>query len=263
MAALALLVAGCATRQPAPAQNRPLYNKAELAALPTAEVAAKFLPPAEAARVEKHWIDEVVYLARDRLWDIHLRSRPRPIGADICERTDWTITFYPAKRAAGDERPEMPAWAGDFHRRSDHALAPGCRDLPGLSFARDMGVGDDRLTDEQSIAILRALASAQAAAAGSSPLTFRLSCVNYSFEKDACAGDLRAILAGLPLHRAFSVERHPHPHNCSGLARDEGDAVEIGDPEDRSVWDVRLRHLGTDKAEVSLIRQFSRTHVLC
>jgi hypothetical protein len=260
--ALALLLGGCATR-PASVENRPLYTKAGLSVLSTEQLAAQFLPPAEAATVEKHWIEDAVYLARDRSWDIRFRARPRPIGPDICERAGSSITFFPTKRSAGDERPEMPARADKVYRYSDYALAPGCRDLPGLRFARVLGVGDNAIPDEEGITILRNLAAAQAAAAGPAALPFRLSCVAYSLESHPCGVDLRAVLAGLPLHHAFTVERHPFPNNCDRSSRDEGDAVEIGQPDDREVWDVRLRRFGTDQAEVVLIRQFSRTHVQC
>lgn len=261
-AAALLLCGGCATR-PAPAETRPLYTKAALSALSTAELAARFLPPEEAATVEKHWIEDAVYLARDRSWNIRFRSRPRAVGADICERAGSSITFFPTRRRAGDERPEMPAWADKVYRYSDYALAPGCRDLPGLRFASVLGVGDNAIADREGIAILRNLAAARAAAASPSSLPFRISCLNHSFEPEACSGDPRRLLAGLPLHRAFSVERRPWPNNCSRMPRDEGDAIEIGEPDDRAVWDVRLRHFGTARAEVVLIRQFSRTHVQC
>ena len=260
--ALALLSGGCATGQ-APVDNRPLYTKAALSALSTAQLAGMFLPPPEAETVEKHWIEDHHYLARDRSWNIRFRSRPRPIGADICERAGSSITFFPTKRGRGDERPEMPASADRVYRYSHYALAPDCRQLPGLRFARVLGVGHNAIPDEEGIAILRNLASVQAAAAAPGPLPFRLTCRHNSLEPDPCAVDLRDLLARLPLHHAFTIERHPTPHNCDWSSRDEGDAVEIGQPDDSEVWDVRLRRLGTGKAEVELIRQFSRTQILC
>lgn len=260
--ALIFLLIGCATR-PVPVENRVLYAKAELSTRSTAELASLFLPPDEAATIEEHSIEDAVYLARDRSWDIRFRARERPVGPDICERAGYSITFFPTKRARGDERPEMPAWADKVYRYSRYALAPDCRELRGRRFANVLGAGHNFIPDSEGITILRNLAAAQAAAAGPGALPFRLSCVDYSLDPDPCASDIRAVLAGLPLHHAFTVERHPSPHNCDYSSRDEGDAVEIGQPEDREVWDVRLRHLGTAEAEVVLIRQFPRTRILC
>jgi hypothetical protein len=256
------LAAACASRPPA--ETRPLYTKVGLASVSTAELAARFLPPADAATIERHWIEEAEYLARDRSWTIRFRARLNPVGEDICERVTYALTLFPTKRAKGDERKEMPAWADKPYRFSAFALDPGCADIPGRRFAIDAGAGDNRLEDSESMKILRSLAFVRAAAAAPEPLPFRLSCTNwashYGFE---CPTDLRGALASLSLHRAMTVERDPFPNNCDTSERDPADAVEIGGPDDQLVWDVRLRRLGTDQAEVEMIRQFPRTRVLC
>ena len=111
--------------------------------------------------------------------------------------------------------------------------------------------------------MLRTLAAAQTAAAGTGELPFRLSCDNRSRRGFECPADLRPVLAALPLHQAFTIERNPFPNNCDTSAREPGDAVEIGDPDKGEIWDVRLRAMATAEASILLIRQFSRTHVQC
>jgi hypothetical protein len=186
------------------------------------------------------------------------------VGSDICERRTFLLDFFPVKRKRADAGViEMPAHPGPVDAFSAFALAPGCRDLPGRRFAFVLGIGEQQLSEREGIAILRTLAAAQAVAAGTAPLPFRLSCENRSRRGFECPADLRPVVAALPLHQAFTIERNPFPNNCDTSAREQGDAVEIGGPDDSDIWDVRLRDMGTAQAELLLIRQFPRTRVKC
>lgn len=168
-----------------------------------------------------------------------------------------TVVLHRNPSQAGD----VPVKAGLTSRFAEYALAPGCASLPGRQFAQWETY---RQPETEALAILRALAQVQRAAAAPGPLPFRLVCDREISTGDGeCATDPRQTLVALPLHQAATVERHPRPDNCSLGSRDIGDAVEIGDRDKGPVWDVRLRQLGTPEAEVALIRQFSRTRVKC
>lgn len=258
------LFAGCATSD-SHREAAPLFTRTALTSWTTSDLARHFLEPADAATVESHRIQEDTYLVtRDKSWEIWFDAPDRAVGPDICLRTTFRVDFFPIKRTAGNAgMDEIPARAQPPIRLSAFALAPACADLPGRRFAVVLRSSQNAISDSEAIAILRTLAAARAAAAGTGPLPFRLSCDNRSRRNFECPADLRSVLAALPLHQAFTIERNPFPNNCDTSAREQGDAVEIGGPHDNDIWDARLRDMGTAQAEVILIRQFPRTRVKC
>lgn len=207
-ALFALAVMLVAARDPGPT-----YTRASVAPLSTAELAARLLDPADAATVERHWIGEA-FVPSDYLQDIHFVARERPLGPDICGRDTLHVNLTLADPADWRGRIDPPVRPGPVRRETRIALAPGCADLPARRFAsvgrRHAGAGTP-LNHEDGIRILRALAAARAAAAGPGPLPFRLRCgVDGEYAPShPCPADLRALLAGLPLHRVLSIDRPP------------------------------------------------------
>ncbi len=257
--AISLVLTACATSSP-PVYSGRSYTRAELGGRSTAELATVFLDPAETLGIERHELLDVP-LTTHTLSSIRFYARPRPLAPDICGRDVLSIDLQPVD-GTGENRgsTESSVRAGEMRRVTYISLAPGCAPLPERRFALPLYP----LTTAEGMAILRALAAVARTAAASEPLPFRLSCVNLGRERDfECPRDLRAALAALPLHQALTIERNPFPWNCDHSSRDEGDAVEIGEPGKGHVWDVRLRHLGSERAEVVMIRQFSRTNVEC
>jgi hypothetical protein len=276
--ALAAMLGACATRAPAPvAPARPPYQgpthtRASVANLSTAELAALFLDPADAARAERHSIGGALN-ASHPLRYIDFVARDRPLAPDICGR-DFLYVNLILANPSDSGRTDPPVRPEAVQRRTGIALAPGCEDLPGRRFAsvgrRHAGAGP-RLTREDGIRILRALAAARAAAAGPGPLPFRLRCgVDGEYSPHhPCPADLRALLAGLPLHRTLSIDRPPFIARmlCGPMPPATGDSVEI-DAEleggnDGYVWEVRLRDLGTDRADITFNRAPRWDNVAC
>lgn len=265
--ALAVMLVAAAPA-PAPRDPRPTYTRASVAPLSTAELAALFLNPADAATIEGHWIGEAL-VPSDYLQDIHFIARPRPLGPDICGRDTLHVTLRLADPADYRGRTDPPVRAEPAVRETRIALAPGCADLPGRRFAtvgrRHAGTGP-RLNHEDGIRILRALAAARAAAAGPGPLPFRLRCgVDGEYPRShPCPANLRALLAGLPLHLVLSIDRPPFMARmlCGPMAPMTGDSVEIdaegeGEGEglnDGSIWEIRLRDWGTGRADLTFNR---------
>jgi hypothetical protein len=258
--ALAMLTAACATR----VDTRPIHTMAALEPLPTAELAAQLLPGVDPATIERHTIGEPYSSEYGVRWSIFFRAHPRPVGEDVCARDHFSVPLFTISVPRGQDEPRsMPARVEGVYHATDFALAPGCRDVAGRQFARLQWMAEG-FTEGDAVAILRWLAFVRAAAAGTDPLPFRLSCESHSYRRFECPADLRATLAALPLDRAATIERRPRPNNCLASPREEGDAVEIGNLEhDDDIWDVRLRHMGTAQAEIVLIRQFPRTRVEC
>ncbi|MEA3013086.1 MAG: hypothetical protein QOD42_1631 [Sphingomonadales bacterium] len=266
--ALAVMhVAGAAGAAPGPT-----YTRASVAPLSTAELAALLLDPADAATVERHWIGEA-FTPSDYLQDIHFVARARPLGPDICGRDTLHVSLTLADPADWRGRIDPAVRAGPAVRETRIALAPGCADLPGRRFAsigrRHAGTGA-RLNHEDGIRILRALAAARAAAARPGPLPFRLRCgVDGEWGARECPADLRALLAGLPLHRVLSIDRPPFVARalCGPIPPMTGDSVEI-DAEgeavaDGSVWEVRLRDWGAGRASITFNRAPRWDNVAC
>jgi hypothetical protein len=272
-AALLALAAMLAAAAPAPRDPRPTYTRASVAPLSTAELAARFLDPADAATIEGHWIGEAL-VPSDYLQDIHFIARPRPLGADICGRDTLHVNLRLVNPADYRGRTDPPVRAEPAIRETRIALAPGCAELPGRRFAtigrRHAGDGP-RLSDADGIRILRALAGARAAAAGSGPLPFRLRCgVDGEYPvSHPCPSDLRALLAGLPLHRILSIDRPPFMERmlCGPIPPMTGDSVEIeaevAGLNDGSIWEVRLRDWGTGRADITFNRAPRWNNVAC
>jgi hypothetical protein len=261
-AGLAAVAWGCAGVPPV--ASGPSYTWASAEQMSTAELAAQLLPPEEAAVAERHR-----FIAR--IWDdgplqgVIFDSRPEVADDEACLRRSQMVSMTLVKRTP--EWPhtgDVPVRFEGIRRFTEYSLSPGCAALPGRVFA---GWHSYPLPESEALAILKALAAAQRAAAGPGPLPYRLVCVDHTRGPDSlfeCPADPRPVFATLPLHQAFTVERHPFPHNCDSSSRDIGDAVEIGRPDAHGyVWDIRLRSLGTPDAEVAMIRQFSRTRVKC
>jgi hypothetical protein len=206
----------------------PTYTRASVAPLSTAELAALFLDPADAATIEGHWIGEAL-TPSDYLEDIHFIARPRPLGLDICGRDTLHVNLRLADPADCRGRIDPPVRAEPAVRETRIALA---------------------------------LAAARAATAGSGPLPFRLRC-GIDGEHPVshpCPSDLRGLLAGLPLHRILSIDRPPFMERmlCGPMPPMTGDSVEI-DAEveglnDGSIWEVRLRDWGTGGADITFNR---------
>ena len=256
--ALSLLLTACAA--PRQAYTGPTYTKAALEALPTAELAAMLLPPADAARIERHRMTGPDN-ATSPYWTILFEARPRPVGNDICARDRFSVPLVTLARPRNVAEQQVAARRIErVYPHVDLMLAPHCRGADDRRYARLQW----QVTEDQAVVILRWLAYARAAAASSGALPFRLTCLNYSHRGFECPADLRAALAAVPLDRAATIDRQPFPHNCDHSIRDEGDAIEIADPRfEDDGWDIRLRHMGTDRAEVVMIRQFPRTRVVC
>lgn len=275
-ASLVLLLAACATgAPPAPAQPYagPTYTRASIAAIPTAVLAAQLLDPAEAATIERHWIGEPAY-GGDPLDGVHFQTRPRPLAEDICGRDNVYATMVPADpRIRAADRPVRPY---QVVRWTYISPARNCEALPGRRFARigfrhvDLPRAAPRLTVADGIAILRWLAFARAAAAGTGPMPFRLRCdtsgSRLSYPSGFCPADARALLAGLPVHQAIAIDRSPFAANtlCGAPDTEPGDAIEIatGDPHG-CVWEVRLQAMGTAQAEIILTQQYPRDNMRC
>ncbi|HEV7660028.1 MAG TPA: hypothetical protein VGO55_09305 [Allosphingosinicella sp.] len=154
------------------------------------------------------------------------------------------------------------------------AMLIAARD-PGPTYTRaSVGrryAGDGlRPIHEDGIRILRALAAARAAAAGPGPLPFRLRCgVDGEWPARECPADLRALLAGLPLHLVLSIDRPPFMARMlrGPMPPMTGDSVEIdvGDEEsnDASILEVRLRDWGTERADITFNRAPRWDNVAC
>ena len=265
--AIAALILGCAT--PTPPYSGPAHTRASIAGLSTAALAAQLLEPAEAATVEGHWIGEPAY-GGDPLDGVHFDGRPRPLGEDICGRD----SIYAVMRRVDprDRRVDPPVRPDHVVRWTRIALVHDCETLPNRRFAwvgfRHAGDGP-RLDTEGGIAILRRLAFARAAAAGTGPLPFRLRCnPNDSLDRFECPADVRALLAALPLHQAISIDRGPFAQNTlCGPPQGAGDSVEILLPAEfersRHLWEVRLNEMGTDRAEIVLSWAPARSVMRC
>jgi hypothetical protein len=273
----ALLVSACATSSPPapPVQPYagPTYTRASIASMSTAVLAAQLLDPAEAATVERHWIGEPSY-GGDPLDGIHFEVRPRPLAQDICGRDNVyavTTKVDPRERSLDARvRPEQVL------RWTYITLAHDCEALPGRRFARigfrhvDLPAAGPRLTVEDGTAILRWLAFARAAAAGTGPMPFRLRCdpvgAAHSDVSGFCPADIRALLAGLPIHQAITIDRAPFATNtlCGPPDAETGDSIEVtnGDPHGY-IWEVRLRDMGSDQAEITLTQQSPRDTMRC
>lgn len=85
----------------------------------------------------------------------------------------------------------------------------------------------------------------------------------------AAAGEnLRALLAGLPLHRILSIDRPPFVARMlrGPMPPQTGDSVEIGEEEggsDSTVWEVRPRDWGTGRADLTFNRAPRWDNVAC
>jgi hypothetical protein len=272
---LAGLLAACAPAGPpsAPPFAGPTYTRASIAAVPTSALAAQLLAPAEAAMVEGHWISEPAY-GGDPLDGARFQTRPRPLAEDICGRDEVYVVMV--KTDHRDRSADPPVRPERLIRWTNLALSRNCAALPGLRFARigyrhvDRPGAGPRLAVADGIAILRWLAFARAAAAGVGPLPFRLRCdtsgAPHSRPSGFCPADIRALLAGLPAHQAITIDRAPFRTNtlCGPPDPETGDSIEIasGDPRNY-VWEVRLRGMGTDQAEITLTQQFPRDQMRC
>ena len=268
--AIVALMLGCATPAPLPASySGPTYTRASIAGLTTAALAARLLDPAEAATVEGHWLNEPAY-GGDPLSGVHFDGRPRPLAEDICGRDAIFAVMRPVDPR--DRSLDPPVRPDHVVRWTRIALVHDCEALPNRRFAwvgfRHATEGP-RLDTEGGIAILRWLAFARAAAAGTEPLPFRLRCnPDDSHERFECPTDVRAVLAGLPLHQAISIDRGPFAQNTlCGPPQGAGDSVEILLPAEfersRHLWEVRLNDMGTDRAEVVLSWAPGRGVVRC
>ena len=278
-AALALplvLLSACAAVGPVP---RPApysgltYTRASIATQSTAALAAQLFGPAEAPTVERHWISEPAY-GGDPLDGGHFQTRPRPLGEDMCGRDNLYAVM--TKADPRDRSGDPPVRPDHVLRSTAIALAPDCAMLPGRRFARigfrHVGLpgAGPRLGLADGIAILRWLAFARAAAGGSGPLPFRLRCATsgerLSHPSGLCPNDVRALLASLPIHQAITIDRAPFITNtlCGPPDPETGDSIEIA-TDDRAnyVWEIRLRAMGTDQAEIILTQQTPRDRTRC
>jgi hypothetical protein len=264
-----VVLGGCATGRPEP-YSGPTYTRASVDNRSTAELAAMFLAPADAATVENHSLLEV-FGPGSILSGIHFYARPRPLRPDICGREILFADFAPLAWSGKDRTAGYrPVRLASVRRHFRIALAPGCEALPGRRFA---GIGFRRLprdppfTLDDGIAVLRRLAGAQAAARGGGPLPFRLSCTTESSQRGRqCPAETRALLAGLPLHAAISLDRAPFATNtlCGPPLPETGDSVEI-DPGDAGgeVWEVRLSEMDGRAAAIALSLQPARDVMRC
>jgi hypothetical protein len=271
--AMVALLAACAT--PPPAYRGPTYTRATLAGRSTAELAATFLPGVVPADIESHEIGDPIW-SGGSLVHILFRGRPHLLADDICGRDTYIVAFYPlAPDTEATRSRDMPARPDRPYHRIRIAVAANCALPPGERYfalvgTRFAGQGIP-LTLEEGITILRQLVAARAAAAGSGPLPFRLRC---STEGDGlnrasyfCPPDVRALLAGLGVERAITIDRAPFATQilCGAARPETGDSIEVTDAGDHPqwVWEVRLHDMGTDRAEIVLTQQEARHVMRC
>ncbi len=271
--ALLALLAACAT--PPPAYRGPTYTRAALAGRSTAELSATFLPGVSPAGIESHEIGDPIW-SGGSLVHLLFRGRPHLLADDICGRDIYIVAFYPlAPDTEATRSRDMPSRPNQPYRSTRIAVAANCALPPGQRYFASVGrryAGQGApLTLEQGMDILRRLVAARAAAAGSASLPFRLRC---STEGDglnepsySCPPDARALLAGLAVQRAITIDRAPfRPQTLCGAPRPEtGDSIEVTDAGEnpRWVWEVRLHDMDTDHAEIVLTQQQARTAMRC
>lgn len=271
--ALALLPAACVG--PRAVDTRPTYTRASLANRTTAELAATFLPGVAIADIEAHAIREPVWPGGS-LTSLGFAGRPRLRGADICEREMYNVSFYPVVQENEVTRTQdmpsraEPAWHGTRIATASNCALPRGQRYFALVGGRHVGQGPG-LTTEEGIAILRQLIAARAAAAGTAPLPFRVRCSTTGDGLNRasyfCPPDARALLAGLAVERAITIDRAPFmPQALCGSPRPEtGDSIEVTDEGENPqwVWEVRLHDMGTDRAEIVLTQQRPRHGMAC
>lgn len=260
LAGLLAMPAGCAGTA-GPLATTETYTWASTRNMTTAELAARLLPPEEAAAAERHGFYDKIWPDQP-LSGVMFYSQPEVVDDEACSRRSQAVRFVPAgKHRDPLQAGDVPVRFEEIHRYTEYSLSPGCTRLPGRRFADWISYQRPEI---EALDILKTLAEAQRAARGPDQLPFRLTCDWHRPARPGdCATDLRALLATLPLHQATTIERNPFPNNCDSSSRDVGDAVEIGDRNEGVVWDVRLRRMGTPDAEIALLRQFPRTMVKC
>lgn len=261
-AAFVLLGLAAAAGAPVRAQLPPGFTRSGVEGASTAELARRLLGAGAAERAERHSIGPM-YIDPSPLEAIAFYFRPTPLAEDICGRSVAVVHFSAIDfgSKAGRQR-DAPVRVESIGRGVDIAYG-GCAPLPDRRFALVL-----ELDTEAAMQVLRALAGARAAAAGTDPLPFGLSCSTAdSSDRFACPADMRPVLAALPLHRALTVERRPFPHRPGRpCVREEGDSVEVEDPERRppmsaGIWEVRLKDMGTERAQIVMSWQNPRRGV--
>jgi len=235
MKRLALLVLGLAAT--ANAQLPPGYTRAAVEGVATPVLAERLLGQLAARSIERHEVDPP-YFTGSALGSIRFYARQRPIGHDICAREVQSV-FFETIAASDWNAPtppinDPPTRVERVDRRDEITLAPDCRMAEGQRFAHVQ-----RLSGEQGLAILRALAAARDTARGTGTLPFQLTCVD-SLRRGACGDNERAALAALPVHLAFLIERY----------RGDTDGRVLVGALGSLYWDVRLTAMGTQYAMV-------------
>ena len=207
------LLAACAS-----AQTPPL-SLGSVQAMPPRALAERLIGRAAARSIVEAEMDPPI-VQGGLPSSVRLIERGRPHGNDLCVQRVHHVTPV----AEG----QVVTAGGRVTQRI--ALAPRCRTVAAQRFASvNPGVGLDL-----AAALLRNVASARTAAAGTGALPFRLTCRD-ELQQGACRGDGRAALAALPLHQAFLI---------SAPAQ-----IAVGAPS-RPLWDVAFLAPGTPHAEL-------------
>jgi hypothetical protein len=224
------LPAAYTTQPPEAASTELTYASAM--AMSTAELARRLLARETASQITGHQLPEPIF-AGGPLGGVEFFTRPHRLGPDLCRRSRLYVDLEPIGGLTRDNSiRDVPVIKEGVSEDFQIALAPDCRLKPDSIFAYVRNAA----FAEGATALLR-LAAIQRTAKSARPLPVELRCTS-ELSENPCGNNFRAVLAGLPLHRIFSVE----PLDNNGDDTDKGWRFSVfpGKPADSTLWEVRL-----------------------